>query len=66
MVTFVGRKDELEQLNNLLQEARQKRGSVVLLSGEAGIGKSALVEYFLAKYATDVQVFRSNCNEQYQ
>lgn len=65
MFTFVGRTTELQQLNNLLQKARQKRGSVVLLSGEAGIGKSALVEYFLAKYATDVQIFRSKCNEQY-
>lgn len=65
MFTFVGRTTELHQLNNLLQEARQKRGSVVLLSGEAGIGKSALVEYFLAKYATDVQVFHSKCSEQY-
>lgn len=65
MFTFVGRATELQQLNNLLKEARQKRGSVVLLSGEAGIGKSALVDYFLAKYATDVQIFRSKCNEQY-
>jgi predicted ATPase len=65
MFTFVGRTTELQQLNNLLQKARQKHGRVVLLSGEAGIGKSALVEYFLAKYATDVQVFQSKCNEQY-
>lgn len=65
MSTFVGRIAELKQMNNLLNEARQKRGSVVLLSGEAGIGKSALVDYFLANYATNVQFFCSKCNEQY-
>jgi DNA-binding CsgD family transcriptional regulator/tetratricopeptide (TPR) repeat protein len=38
----------LEQLNGLLAEASWRRGHLVLVRGEAGIGKSTLVEAFAA------------------
>ncbi len=44
--TFVGRGGELETLEDHLQEALEGRGRVVLITGEAGIGKTMLVEHF--------------------
>lgn len=45
--TFVGRQDELDALRNSMQNALKREGSVVLLAGEAGIGKSELISRFL-------------------
>jgi DNA-binding NarL/FixJ family response regulator len=39
---LVGRADELAQLNEAAEQARQGHGSIVLLCGEAGVGKSSL------------------------
>jgi tetratricopeptide (TPR) repeat protein len=41
--TLVGRTSELRQLADCLARARQGRGSIAVVSGEAGVGKSALV-----------------------
>ncbi|MBW3562813.1 MAG: AAA family ATPase, partial [Actinobacteria bacterium] len=41
---LVGRSGELSALRAALQRARDGSASVVLLSGEAGIGKTRLVE----------------------
>jgi predicted ATPase/DNA-binding winged helix-turn-helix (wHTH) protein len=46
---FVGRKAELARLDARLDEARNGRGGLVLLSGEPGIGKTRLVEEFSAR-----------------
>ena len=46
---FVGRKAEWEVLLRRWEEARSGRGNMVLVSGEAGIGKTRLVEE-LAQY----------------
>ncbi|WP_069160456.1 AAA family ATPase [Nocardia altamirensis] len=41
---MVGRQDETARLLALLDEARQSRGGAVLVRGEPGIGKSALLD----------------------
>jgi tRNA A-37 threonylcarbamoyl transferase component Bud32/tetratricopeptide (TPR) repeat protein len=41
---FTGRDEELGQLCQALEEARQGRGSAWLVAGESGVGKSRLVE----------------------
>ncbi|HUS31450.1 MAG TPA: AAA family ATPase [Kofleriaceae bacterium] len=41
---LVGRDRELEQLRDVCRQARDGRGRVVVVSGDAGLGKSALVE----------------------
>jgi len=47
-VSLVGRKAELDLLRSLYEEARQGRGRVLLMEGAAGIGKSRLIDEFLA------------------
>jgi DNA-binding SARP family transcriptional activator/predicted ATPase len=41
---FVGRRRELDQLDAVLADAQRGRGRLVLLSGDAGIGKSRLAD----------------------
>jgi tetratricopeptide (TPR) repeat protein len=43
-----GRESELEALRALWEEAREGKGSAVVLEGEPGIGKSRMVREFLA------------------
>jgi hypothetical protein len=43
--TLRGRQDELAMLDGLLDEARAGRSGVLVVLGEAGIGKTALLEH---------------------
>ncbi|MGC9060184.1 MAG: BREX system ATP-binding domain-containing protein, partial [Thermoplasmata archaeon] len=43
---LVGREKELEFLKQKLEEAREGRGSTVLIAGESGVGKTRLAEEF--------------------
>jgi DNA-binding CsgD family transcriptional regulator len=56
---FVGRLQELRALEEGLEHARSGRPWVVLIEGPAGIGKTALVEHFLAETG-DVTVLRAS------
>jgi DNA-binding CsgD family transcriptional regulator len=53
-----GRRDECAALDRLLQRTRGGQSSLLVLRGEAGIGKTALLEY-LAEQATDCRVARA-------
>ena len=44
--TFVGREAEMAQLQTALTDAEQGQGSVWLIGGESGVGKSRLIEEF--------------------
>ena len=46
LTPFVGREDELRLLLNRWDQAREGEGQVMLVVGEAGIGKSRLVQRF--------------------
>jgi DNA-binding winged helix-turn-helix (wHTH) protein len=48
---FIGRHPELEELQASFEKALEKERSVVLLLGEAGIGKTALVNEFVRRAA---------------
>lgn len=61
---FVGRKAELERLRALLESASSGNGGFVVLQGEPGIGKTALMNE-LASLASshNMEVFRGTCQE---
>ena len=49
--TIVGRAAELSELDRHLMEASEGRGGLVLVTGEAGIGKSRVIDEFTARLA---------------
>ncbi len=63
-----GREKELGKLEELLSSAMQGTGRVVLVSGEPGIGKTALTRMFVyraRKKNADLVLARGACVEQY-
>ncbi len=63
-----GREKELGKLEELLSSAMQGSGRVVLVSGEPGIGKTALTRMFVyraRKKNADLVLARGACVEQY-
>lgn len=55
---LLGRTRELEALDRLLREVRDGRSQVLVLRGEAGVGKSALLDH-LAGQAAQLQTVRA-------
>jgi hypothetical protein len=63
---LVGRHHEIVQLRALLDSTHRGRGLLVLITGEPGIGKTALVEEFLSEQAATQRhcaVGRGFCSE---
>lgn len=63
---FVGRRAERDALGDARRALAQSRGSVVLIGGEAGIGKTRLVRHFLASFERDTRprrLARAQCVE---
>jgi DNA-binding CsgD family transcriptional regulator len=56
------RQEQLESLNRCLQEARAGAGKLVLVAGEAGLGKSSLVERFALDRRHDAQTLWGACD----
>jgi len=66
--TFVGRRAELGRLRQCLKIADRGTRQVVFITGEAGIGKTALSEEFLRSPALrrpDVWILRGQCIQQH-
>ncbi|MCE9658362.1 MAG: AAA family ATPase [Burkholderiales bacterium] len=63
---LVGRDADLARLDQALADARAGRRQLLFVSGEAGIGKTALVEAFVRRHAgADVWAAQGRCVEQY-
>jgi len=61
-LTLLGRDAERGTLDELLDDARHGRGKAIVVHGEPGIGKTALLEYMIAS-ARDFHVLRTVGNE---
>lgn len=59
---FVGRQAELSALEAAYQEAKQGAARLLLISGEAGIGKTRLLQEYLASHG-EISVLQSVCYE---
>ncbi|WP_437798087.1 serine/threonine-protein kinase [Sorangium sp. So ce693] len=61
---FIGRRDELKQLGDILAAATRKRAQIVVIQGERGIGKTRLLaemERRLSKGDYNVGVYVASC-----
>jgi DNA-binding CsgD family transcriptional regulator/tetratricopeptide (TPR) repeat protein len=58
---FVGRQPELGRLHRVLLSSSAGEPTMVLVAGEAGIGKSRLVEEFAGQVDTNAQVLFGSC-----
>ena len=60
---FVGRQHELQQMSTLWERAKSGKGQVVLLCGEAGIGKSRICRAWLDRIADEPHItLRNQCS----
>jgi DNA-binding CsgD family transcriptional regulator/tetratricopeptide (TPR) repeat protein len=62
VVKVLERDDQLGRLDAALVSAAAGRGRVVFIGGEAGIGKTALVEYFADRIDAGVRVAFGRCD----
>jgi len=59
---MVGREDELEALEQYWRLATQGRGRLVLLAGDAGVGKTRLARTFLQRLSAEI--LKGHCYEE--
>jgi predicted ATPase/DNA-binding winged helix-turn-helix (wHTH) protein len=62
---IVGRRQELERLSGLLGHATQGERQVIFITGETGIGKTALIDLFCRQWCSEDQgyIARGQCVE---
>ncbi len=63
--TFVGREAALTELKGTLNKALQGQRQIIFITGEAGVGKTTLVDVFqqTATFGADAKIVRGQCVE---
>ena len=59
--TIIGRKDELAQLQHAITSVEQGQGRIILISGQAGVGKTLLAEECLI--GSGLSIFTARATE---
>jgi predicted ATPase len=62
MMKLLEREPQLKQLATLWRAARDSHGRIALVSGEAGIGKTALVRRFAAEIKSPTRLLWGACD----
>lgn len=60
-MTLLERETQLQELHAAYERARSGKGSTVLVSGEAGIGKTSLVQQFARELDSDARILWGAC-----
>ena len=60
---LVEREIALQQFADALERARKGRGGTLLVAGEGGIGKSALIEQAIKAAPCSLRVLRGGCED---
>jgi len=63
LLPFLARRREMATLAGLLREVMARQGRVALIVGDAGVGKTRLVEEFLFSILGDASIFRGQAFE---
>lgn len=61
-VQLLERSEHLDRLQALLEEASSGRGRLVFVGGEAGVGKTALIDWFVQRAERNSRVLRGACD----
>src|SRR5712692_3610541 len=61
-MALLERTEDLDALSGFLDDAAEGRGALVLLGGEAGVGKTALVRHFCSLRSTGARVLAGACD----
>ncbi|HSB91799.1 MAG TPA: AAA family ATPase [Flavitalea sp.] len=62
-MTFIERDGFIASLQTLFDKVGNAEGHCVLVCGEAGIGKTALVKTFCKKQGNDCNIYHGNCDD---
>lgn len=50
-LSLIGSKNNLELIQKMVSDAKLKKGSIIFLSGEAGFGKTHILQYLMQEYS---------------
>jgi DNA-binding CsgD family transcriptional regulator/tetratricopeptide (TPR) repeat protein len=62
MIELIEREQQIGELTEIWRHVRKGNGRIALLSGEAGIGKTALVERFVSDHGREAIVYQGACD----
>ncbi|GEM_PF-2107503 len=62
--TFVGRRAELARLDRALAQAQEAQGGFLLVCGQNGLGRTHLLECWLASRSDRLLAFQARCTEE--